>query len=146
MTKTQQFYERCHELTEFCLSHRPRVFELWPREMVFLYVAWHAFRDTIFVLRKSGKVTCLGFAWPESLSRVAKRHETCQPLFDWTMVKQPDCLLIGEVMGSRRDCGKLYREALRKWPSLDRVFTLRDQKLEELSQNVLNRFNRMEAV
>lgn len=133
MNKTQQFWRRIHEVTNFCLTHRGRCFPGWPDETVFFYVAFHGLCGTIFVVKSDGKIKAVGFGWPAGQSEVAAD-------FNWRLPKPGKCLVIMEVIGERRVCGNIFARAVARWPQVGRFFAWRHGRLVEFSRKALERF------
>lgn len=133
MTKTQQFWERIHELTDFCLANRRKCFAGWPDATVFFYVAFHVLSGTIFVVKSDGKIKAIGFGWPAEQSQVARS-------FSWQLPKPGECLVMMEAIGARKHCADMMRRALERWPQVRRFFAWRRGKLVEFRRDTMDRF------
>ena len=118
MKDLQPFWERVHEVTEFCLGHAGKCFGGWPRETVFLYVGFHALAGSIFVVRRDGRLAAIGFAWPF-------KPDTDAVEFHWKPVPPGEALMVREVIGTREDCRSMFRQARKRWPFVKRFFAFR---------------------
>ena len=136
---TPEFLARVHEVTEFCLAHAGKCFGGWSRETIFLYVGFHALAGSIFVVRRNGNITSVGFANP------------CEPgteatPFDWHKVTPGASLVIREVIGTREACRTMFRQARARWPFVQRFFAYRHRnnvaRLEQLQPTEIERFAR----
>lgn len=137
MSDPMPFFERVHEVTEFCLAHAGRCFGGWPRETVFLYVGFHALAGSIFVVRRNGNIAAVGFAWPCQPDKVAAD-------FDWHIVPPGDALMVREVVGTREACRRMFAQARARWPFVKRFFAYRHRrntpKLIEFTPATMERF------
>jgi len=122
MNELQPFWERVHEVTEFCLGHAGKCFGGWSRTTTFLYVGFHALAGTIFVVREpgSGAIEAVGFAWP-----FQPGTETAE--FNWHPVPPGEALMVREVVGTRAACRQMFRQARRRWPFVKRFFAFRQR-------------------
>lgn len=101
--KKDKFFFLVHEATEFCLAHANKCFGKWSREKIFLYIAQNALEGYLFIVKVENKVRALAVAKPTGEGR----------------------LFIGEVIGSRSDCRKMFSIVKKKWPNLKRFFAYR---------------------
>lgn len=139
MNDHQPFFERVHEVTEFCVWHAGKCFGGWPRETVFLYVGFHALAGTIFVVREQGsrQISAVGFAWPFQPGTAAAE-------FNWHPVPPGPALMMREVVGTRADCRTMFVRARARWPHVERFFAYRQRntrhELTEFSPATMERF------
>lgn len=99
----QRFFNKVHEVTEFCLEHIGRCFTGKSREELFIYIGEMALQRGIFVIRKQGEIKAVAFAQPTSEGRV----------------------LVKEVIGNRTYARDLYEAVMRQIPDAKRFFTYR---------------------
>lgn len=138
MTKRETFLLKVHEVTQFCVQNTGRVFNCWPMETIFLYVAFAAMANCVFVKRVDGKVAAVAFAFPETQERI-----DAGATFDWKIPKEADVLLIREVISDKETCKEFGKLASRQWPNLHKFFTFRcrpELTLVELSAGMMRRF------
>jgi hypothetical protein len=137
MTDAKAFFERVHEVTEFCMAHAGKCFGGWPRETVFLYVGFHALAGSIFVMRRNGHIAAVGFAW--TFEPGTSGHE-----FNWGRPVPGEALMVREVIGHREACRRLFKQAREKWPAVKRFFAYRHRGarpvLVEFNPSTIERF------
>lgn len=143
MSKRDMFLLHCHEVVLFCVNHGGECFESWPKETLLLYVAFHAMTGGLFLRRRNGVVVGVGFAWPEISKIAMSRARDGKSIFNWSLPKQPDCVLVGEVIADKETCALFLEKAKRQWPGIRRMFTFRQKselRLVEIKPERLLRY------
>ena len=134
------FANRATEICEFCLRHGGKAFDGWAVTTAFAYVFFHVVAQTVFVIRKSGQVSAVAFAWPQSEQEIRKRAAAGQSPFRWRiMPEDADALFLSEVIGRRELLGRIAQLVLQRWPDAmkRKVFTFRKKQLVELRPTVI---------
>ncbi len=152
MSSNQQTADEIKEIVVFCLEHRGRCFAGWSANKIFKYVAFHFLSGTLFLVRDGDQITGVAIGWLGKAAEFLRRDERGIPQFAWGLPEKGNALLIADVFGSRETCGKLWEQALKKWPKINRVFTYRQGGQEqrphliEFTPETLKRFYGKEVV
>lgn len=145
MSNVEKLLGTVRDITTFCILHKGRCFNGWEASKIFRFIAFHLLNETILVTRNiDGKITGVAIAWTAKTEEIRRRDEKREPHFEWKLPEPGKALLIADVLGTRSVCGELWKQALNKWPMVERVFAYRrkDGKpmLKEFSMETLNRF------
>lgn len=129
----QRFLDKCHEIAQFCRMHGANLFADWPENTLLFYVAYHALHGSLFVRRAAGHVCAAGFAWPETRSWIEETVNPGRHTFRWKQESLPDCVFVAEIVGTRKLCRSIWRQAREQWPMFNRFITFRRGKLHEMN-------------
>jgi hypothetical protein len=136
------------EVTEFILAHRGRTFPGWRVPLIWQYAFWHLAQGTAFVVRAEGRIVALAFVWGAPAEQIRARAATGQPAFQWEQSQDSaEAVLVAEVIGDRNYLPRLYQQAQRRWPDLERktLFTYRAGSLVELTPAIVSVMVRKDA-
>ena len=132
-----------HLLTDFLwLNRRNAIPWATSKEKLFRYAAFCYLNGKMAYSVQNNIVEAVIFYYSEHLEQLEMKVAEERPIFAWEQSHPGDCLFVAEVVGNRHAVGKLWHEAIEKWPHLlnTPIFTFRHGKLHRLTQKMLERY------